>query len=79
MDGIMDSKDMSLSKLREMVRDKKAWCTPVHGVTKSQAQISSLTTTILNLSLSSPGHTITPIYTFLPLLPRKHDDYVLFY
>ena len=33
-DGITDSMDMSLSKLQEIVKDRKAWC--VHGVTKSQ-------------------------------------------
>ena len=38
LDGITDSMDMSLSKLWEMVRDRKAWHATVHGITKSQTQ-----------------------------------------
>ena len=37
MDGIIDSMDMSLSKLWEMVKDREAWRDAVHGITKSQA------------------------------------------
>ena len=40
LDSITDSMDMSLSKLREMVKDRKAWCAALHGDAKSQTQLS---------------------------------------
>jgi len=43
LDGIIDSMDMS--KLQEMVKDRKGWCAAVHGVTKSQTKLSNWTAT----------------------------------
>ena len=40
LDGVTDSMDMSLRRLRELVMDREAWSTVVHGVTKSQTRLS---------------------------------------
>ena len=41
LDGITDSMGMSLSKLREAVKDREVWCAAVHGITKSWTQFSN--------------------------------------
>ena len=43
LDGIMDSMDVSLSELRELVMDRQAWCAEIHGVTKNRTRLSEST------------------------------------
>ena len=49
LDGITDSVNMSLSKLRGMVKDREAWRAAAHGVMKSQTELGNCTTGIADL------------------------------
>ena len=61
LDGITDSMDMSLSKLRELVMDRKAWCVAVHGVAKSWTRLSDWTKKGLRAILRPPGEGGEPL------------------
>ena len=47
LDGIIDSMDISFSKLQKIIKDRESWCTIVHGVAKSQTQLNDWTVRML--------------------------------
>ena len=64
LNGITDSMDMNLSELREMVEGREAWRAAVHGVTKSQTQLSNWKTTITRWNFTSINQRTKPSSDF---------------
>ena len=55
LDGIIDSINVNLGKIQEMVRDREAWCAAVHGVAKSWTRLGDYTTKINDSAIPFPG------------------------
>ena len=70
LDGITDLMDMSLSELQELVKDREAWRAAIHGVTKSQTQLSVHILSFLRVHPSTAFQTLLLTMMSTPFLRR---------
>ena len=81
LDGITNSMDMSLGKLQELVKDRKAWCTAVRGITKSWTRLSDWTEQQHRIMLT-PSNILplaSPTEYFLDFLPTLEYSSPIFF
>ena len=78
LDSIIDSMDMSLSKLREIVKAREAWCAPVHEVVENWTQLSDRTTTAASAATLYPSEILCKIGSSFIRFIRTDSNAFLF-